>query len=226
MATPSKRYLQSYDELLYLLKKYPADERRCTYRTSFMDNNALKKACSEQFTIIKIREIFDHEREYVIATATGTIYYVTIGTLNYCTCYMLSNRSIQCKHILHILVTTLKIPKDSSLLYQNGFKPSELRKLFANTNVTLDNNMDKQIKQKYNQMVQAHKIDMYVKRCPIQEDYCVICLERFKETEAGVTWCRAKCGKNIHTKCLKSSKCSKCGDKWVYANAVKYPNIF
>eukprot|EP01084_Bolivina_argentea_P032173 59515_1 len=221
----AKKYFESYDELLYLLKKYPADERRCAYRTSFMDPNALKKACDEKVTIIKVIKIFDHERQYVICTATGTIYFVTIGPFNYCTCYMFTNKSIQCKHIINIMIKPLRIPIGSPLLYQNGFKPSEARKIFAHSKVVLS--PDKQLMNKYKQMAQTQKIEIYVKRSPVQEDCCSVCLSKIKENEKGITWCRSKCGRNVHIKCLGSSKsCPRCGVTWLYANEVTYPNIF
>ncbi len=66
----------------------------------------------------------------------------------------------------------------------------------------------------------------YKIRRAVQEDYCGICNNKFVEGENDITWCRGKCGENVHTKCFNSSNCSSCHARWVYAQDVKYPNLF
>eukprot|EP01084_Bolivina_argentea_P251415 421657_1 len=223
-----KEYLESYDELLFMLRKYPAPhaKRRCQYRESFMDQNAMKKACKEKMKILEITVIFEHEREYTILSPTGNIYWATIGCLNYCSCYRWTNKTIQCKHILHILHIELKIPKSSEYLFQNGFLASELQDIFGNSRVKVENNLNIDIVEKYNKFIQGNKLKMYVKRRAVQEDYCGICNNKFVEGENDITWCRGKCGENVHTKCFNSSNCSSCHARWVYGQDVKYPNLF
>eukprot|EP01084_Bolivina_argentea_P253367 425567_1 len=87
MSARSKKYFQAFKELQMIERKYdifPEYERRCKERNTFMDRNAVNKACSETFTLIAIKEIAKYEKEYTICSSTGNIYYVRIGTLNYC----------------------------------------------------------------------------------------------------------------------------------------------
>eukprot|EP01084_Bolivina_argentea_P253368 425569_1 len=72
MSARSKKYFQAFKELQMIERKYdifPEYERRCKERNTFMDRNAVNKACSETFTLIAIKEIAKYEKEYTICLA-------------------------------------------------------------------------------------------------------------------------------------------------------------
>eukprot|EP01084_Bolivina_argentea_P253370 425571_1 len=172
MSARSKKYFQAFKELQMIERKYdifPEYERRCKERNTFMDRNAVNKACSETFTLIAIKEIAKYEKEYTICSSTGNIYYVRIGTLNYCTCYQYSNKTIQCKHILFVLIKVIKINLKSPILYQNGLMLSELDKIFQIDSILIvHNETDKNIVDKYYELIKNKENDLYIKRKAIQ----------------------------------------------------------
>eukprot|EP01084_Bolivina_argentea_P289158 496462_1 len=226
-----KKYLQSYNEHQLMERKYgifPPNERRCKVRNSFMDKNALMKACSEKIRCIGEKQIGPHEREYTICSAKGDIYYVIIGEMNYCTCHRFSNKTIQCKHILYVENKIIKIPIGSHILYQNGLLISELKEIFSHGQILVVDNSNKSIMRKYHMLKNKGK-KSYVRRKPIQMDYCRICLSLFKEGDQSITWCRSNCGANVHIECKEkksNDKCFDCGAIWLYAYNVEYMNVF
>ncbi len=67
--------------------RYGPNQRRCEFRESFMDPKVLQKALKERMFIICVKQLSNYKREYTLLTNKGTIYYVIIGQLNYCSCY-------------------------------------------------------------------------------------------------------------------------------------------
>eukprot|EP00483_Globobulimina_turgida_P005723 UN05733 len=235
MSERSKKYFESFNAFLVLERKhelYPPmtqHTRRCEQRDSFIDPNALTKACKETIYFIGVRQISETDREYIICSSKGDIYFVTIGTLNYCTCFRYANNTIQCKHILYILIKVMKVSTNSTLLFQNGFTMNELDQMFAKSPVLIDSlTTNQSILTKWNKISKSKGNKLFVKRKAIQEDYCPKCLEILSENDKGITWCRRKCGRNIHNECFDptKSKCMHCDAQWMYAKNVKYINVF
>ncbi len=226
-------YLESYKQFNYFLEKYPpsnvGDKRSCEWRTATpTDKRSLNRAMTDKLLIVDEKIIFEHQREFVILTDKGNVYTVTIGRLHNCPCFMFSNRSCLCKHIMFILRKVLNVQITSPLLFQFGLTVKELYKLFENRKSIPKELMAKQ--SIINKFKQIRTDNAYVKRQPIAGNHCTICAKSFARSTQSITWCRKKCGVNVHVECLRalddSKHCYSCNALWINANDFEYLNLF
>ena len=121
--------------------------------------------------------------EVELAGTTGNIYTIKIKKVPECNCPH-ALKGNQCKHIIYVLVRTLKAP--AQLQYQLAFLSMELNEIFANAPRLPSEVGDDS----------AHN----GKRKPVEDD-CPICCVEFDDKET-VVWCKAACGNNIHEGCF------------------------
>ncbi|KAF2461601.1 hypothetical protein BDY21DRAFT_332668 [Lineolata rhizophorae] len=126
-----------------------------------------------------------------IAGTTGNVYTVNIGPVPSCTCPH-ARKGNQCKHIVYVLVRTLKAP--SHLQYQLAFLSSELHQIFASAPP----------------IPSADSSATDGKRKAVEGD-CPICCVEFEPQKEKIVYCKAACGNNIHQKCFDQWAATKPG---------------
>ena len=120
-----------------------------------------------------------------IVGSTGNIYTVKIDRKPSCNCPH-ANKGNECKHIVYVLVRTLKAP--AHLQYQRNFLSSELKEIFEKAPpIPTDKGEDEK--------------DDNGNRKPIEDDCPICCVEFSSEDE--ILFCRAACGNNVHKGCFE-----------------------
>lgn len=149
--------------------------------------------------------------KYKILGSTGSTYNVHIDSDNRtCSCPDHMRRSVDCKHILFVLVQILKFrhsDEDVSRITKRGLKAKLLKRL--NTKVGIVSHPQDQDESKVAQ------------KTLIDAD-CPICLEPFLPDET-VLYCKTTCGNNVHQVCMlrwsassksSSPSCPMCRGPW------------
>jgi hypothetical protein len=180
----------------HLVKKV---ERALDQPLQFLDREPLDDSHSypqEKFTIIG-----SHSNNYT----------VTMKLVPQCTCPDFVFRRASCKHLIYTLHYVLKVPLDSKLLYQIAFTSTELKAMFDISKVAAP-------------PIKVEEIAFDPKRKPIEGD-CPICYMELNPDSA-VTYCKAKCGQNIHQQCVSTwiraqqrthgkKTCPYCRENWL-----------
>lgn len=139
----------------------------------------------------------DAEETIELAGSTGNVYRVVVARQPRCDCPH-ARAGHQCKHVVYVLARVLRARYD--LVYQLALLPGELREIFAGAPPLLagEGGGDER----------AAEADG--RRKPVEGD-CPICFmdlvgegEGEGEGAAGIVWCRAACGQNIHKQCFET----------------------
>lgn len=173
---------------------------------------------------------FHLKQIYPATTRSGTIYTVSIGAAQLCTC---GSREI-CAHILYVMMRYFGVPKDSELLYQRSLSDSEIDSLFERRYIqrarshshqhnqqaspsrsrSQNNNNHQNIQSNVSYTPVYHPPPQKVNRLKISEDdLCPICYDSlFDCPPEEVAWCSFGCGGNFHLKCVQEWICSQNAD--------------
>ena len=127
----------------------------------------------------------------------GAMSKVTIGTENACTCPVGSKGDV-CKHHMFVMLRALGRREDDVLTWQGGLLRAELQELFTHRPNPLTNGGK----------TAASKVataDSNAKRClVVKGDTCPVCfLPIVKGGVEPLEWCRAHCGQNVHSECMR-----------------------
>jgi len=146
------------------------------------------------------------QREFIVMGTIGNVYNVTIGPKLKCTCPDFQNGNL-CKHILFVFLKVLRVPANSSSIYQQALLSSELKTIFDNApkdpTATVLASLD--ARQKYAQITGDKVEDMninVVERKSANGEDCPICYEAMHETEQ-LVYCKSSCGKVVHKGCFE-----------------------
>ena len=80
--------------------------------------------------------INEHERHYILATASGVTYDIEVSNSPNCTCKYCNDRDV-CSHITWLLLNHFKVPEDAYLLHQRGYTSHELESIFDDNKTKL-----------------------------------------------------------------------------------------
>ncbi|KAK3395446.1 hypothetical protein B0T20DRAFT_481806 [Sordaria brevicollis] len=129
------------------------------------------------------------QEEVELVGQTDPIYKVTISRELKCNCPV-GVKSEQCKHVVFVLARVLRAKYE--YVYQLAFLSHELKEIFDNAPPIIDD--------KYSD---AAKAEGNKERKPVEGD-CPICFTEMKpEVTSLLVWCRAACGKNVHSHCFE-----------------------
>ncbi len=162
-------------------------------------------------------------REFVVMGSTGNVYTVTIKNIPVCTCPDNTTRKKICKHIFFVLVKIMNCFNPDL----GNYTDTQLEIMF--NSIPIITNLlcvDQNVKNKYNELKESNNKKITQKNT--DDDCCPVCLEDLNNGE-DLTFCKVKCGKNIHTNCfnmVNSKKsvitCMFCQSNW---NEEKYINL-
>lgn len=164
---------------------------------------------------------FHVKQIYPLTARSGTIYTVSIGAAQLCTC---GSREI-CIHILYVMMRYFGVPKDSELLYQRSLSDGEIDSLFERRYIQRARSHNQQDyrqsspsrgrSQNNNHQYHQNPPPQYipiqrppckkVNRLKISEDdLCPICYDSLLDCPPEeVAWCSFGCGGNFHLKCVQ-----------------------
>eukprot|EP01119_Soliformovum_irregulare_P019655 TRINITY_DN6274_c0_g1_i1.p1 TRINITY_DN6274_c0_g1~~TRINITY_DN6274_c0_g1_i1.p1 ORF type:complete len:493 (-),score=106.67 TRINITY_DN6274_c0_g1_i1:1-1326(-) len=175
-------------------------------------SDRINRALSQRMYLASREEISETERHFAVLGSVGNIYTVVITDLPHCSCPDFE-RGHLCKHILFVYLKVLRVDPSSSIIYQKGLLPSEIKFIFENapkdpTKTVMANS---KVQKAYNSMTQAEEteeVDENLRKNVEGED-CAICYETMSKKEKTV-WCRT-CGNNVHEACWKQWASAKKG---------------
>jgi hypothetical protein len=122
-----------------------------------------------------------------MAGSTGNVYTVAIANQPLCNCPY-AEKGNQCKHMIWIMVRVLRARSD--LQYQLALLNSELKEIFENAPRTATVGAEESAEKPADG-----------NRKPVEGD-CPICFTEFGDE--AVVFCKAACGNNFHSQCLKT----------------------
>jgi hypothetical protein len=144
-------------------------------------------------------------RDFIVMGSTGNVYTVSIKYIPSCSCPDNTTRKKNCKHIFFILVKIMNCFNPDLGIYTK----EQLKNMFdAIPNITNLLCVDENTKNKYEQL-KNKKTDTIQKT--LDDDICPICLEDLNNGEE-LSYCKVKCGKNIHTNCFTMVNSKKIND--------------
>jgi hypothetical protein len=125
---------------------------------------------------------------FTMTGSTGNVYTVNIANQPECNCPY-AEKGNQCKHMVWVMVRVLRARHD--LQYQLALLNSELKEIFQNAPRTPAHSDEEEPAE--------NAADG--NRKPVEGD-CPICFTEFGDE--AVVFCKAACGNNFHSQCLKT----------------------
>eukprot|EP01083_Nonionella_stella_P103312 294905_1 len=143
-------------------------------------------------------------RTYAVLGVSGNLYSVTISNIPLCSCPDFSDGN-RCKHIYFMLLKVLNIDKNSPLLTQDLFSPEEITQIFETAPSRYyenENLATEEVRTTYAHMTEQLKEE--APRRPIKDEKCCVCYDDLDEGDiSNIVFCKSRCGKNIHSRCME-----------------------
>jgi len=158
--------------------------------------------------MLMLEEHLDRSRttgSYKILGSTGNTYQVNITSeACTCTCPDHRQRSVNCKHILFVLVQVLDCYPQTPLTRR--FLTSKFQLRYDHQNARLQNNSN-------TSNTSDDTKTTGVAQKPLGDSDCPICLESLRSSET-IVYCQSTCGNNIHSVCMT---------RWIAKCAADHP---
>lgn len=166
---------------------------------------------------------------YPVTSKAGTIYTVSIGNAQLCTC---GSQDI-CIHILYVLIRYFGVPKNSEILYQRTLSDREIESLLEGHYIGYSRTRQRRQQQHsparsrqesgptptreyfYQPIPQpssalSYITERFLTKPKVQRikftsnDLCPICYDALSECSISeIAWCSHGCGGNFHAKCVQ-----------------------
>ncbi|RKP10441.1 hypothetical protein THASP1DRAFT_27768 [Thamnocephalis sphaerospora] len=181
----------------------------------------IRRALRQRMYLIKCDDMMGLQQVFHVLGSTSNVYKVTIGEIPSCTCPD-RRRHVDspCKHLLFVMLKVLRRSANDPVIWQRALLPSELRQIYANRTQGHPFMASAAVRREFNRIhgiqnepdlvtdgAAADSKEPAVKdgvaQRPIEGD-CPICYdELLPNDKAGIVWCRAACGINLHAACFE-----------------------
>lgn len=193
--------------------KVETEKRLRRFRTSMSIAiyDRIERALTQRLYLLAMTKSSNEhlQREYKVLGQTANVYTVIISHLPSCTCPDYA-KGYLCKHIIFVLHRVLKVPRNSSLLYQQALVTNELNEIFSkadeqNNDVSIY--AEDSIRQAYRVKTGDPNVILPTKiieqKSITDDDECPICYEKLLDEQNNILFCSTSCGNNLHKNCFE-----------------------
>jgi hypothetical protein len=202
---------EDYDEPKAKKKKQEVEKRPARFRSSPSVGtlDRIARARTQRMFLISRQDKGELHKEFTVLGSVGNVYTVVVNELPSCTCPDFGKGNL-CKHILFVFLKVLRVPSNSSVIYQKGLLKSELREIFSRAprdptqmrTVMASTEVQKKYMEVTGQKVEIETAPSVEKK-PVDGEDCPICYEEMSSKDATV-WCEVACGKSMHKQCFQT----------------------
>jgi len=194
-------------------------------------DSRLERAFTQRIYLMDSRQLDDKSFHFKMMGNSGKPYDISVasGEDISCTCPDHSMWGNLCKHIMHLLIRVMGLPRET--VYHTYFRPNNFE--VGSETIHFCMSWFARKESAANEVGEVEEEDAgHVKRRPIEDDDdCPVCYESFGDTKNEETiWCRAGCGKSVHQSCFlkwsqaltkeygsrKTVGCVYCRTEWVW----------